>query len=232
VFLGRPISAAGWKPDAGTAAAGAAETAGFPVPGLLRFIIVKRGKGTEDICGMNAGERAELTGPLGNCWADAGADIPEGPAALISGGAGVAPLACFAPELGSRVFDFYAGFKSGSYGLEGIRPRSLTLASEDGSAPLRGRIPDFFSPAGYGIVYACGPEPMLKAVAAACEEAGVPCLVSMERHMACGTGACLGCTVKTVNGSRRCCADGPIFRGETVVFEETPETFPGPGGAP
>jgi NAD(P)H-flavin reductase len=60
---------------------------------------------------------------------------------------------------------------------------------------------------------------MLKAVAAKCKAAGTPCFISMERRMACGVGACLGCTVATVKGNRRCCADGPIFNAEEVLFE-------------
>jgi NAD(P)H-flavin reductase len=57
---------------------------------------------------------------------------------------------------------------------------------------------------------------MLKAVAAKCRAAAVPCFVSLEKRMACGVGACLGCTVKTVSGNRRCCADGPIFKADEV----------------
>jgi NAD(P)H-flavin reductase len=208
VFLSRPFSAAGWKPPAV-----------LEEPGTVRFLIVKRGPGTDELFSLREGDRAELSGPLGNSWADAGADIPEGPAALISGGVGVAPLACCAPELGNRPFDFYAGFKSGSYGLESVKPRSLIIATEAGSEGLRGKIPDFFSPAGYSVVYSCGPEAMLKTVAAVCGEAGVPCFISMERRMACGVGACLGCTVKTWGGNRRCCADGPIFSAVEVCFE-------------
>jgi len=52
---------------------------------------------------------------------------------------------------------------------------------------------------------------MLKVVAEKCAAAAVPCYVSLERRMACGVGACLGCTVSTAKGNRRCCADGPIF---------------------
>jgi NAD(P)H-flavin reductase len=133
----------------------------------------------------------------------------------------VAPLAYFARELTAAVmdYDFYAGFKGGSYGLEDVKARSLTIASEDGSEGLKGRIPDFFSPAGYSAVFCCGPEIMLKIIAAACAGTGTPCFISMERRMACGAGACLGCTVKTWKGNRRCCADGPVFNAEEISFE-------------
>jgi NAD(P)H-flavin reductase len=169
---------------------------------------------------MRPGERAEISGPLGNSWAEAGAGIPEGDIALIAGGIGIAPLAFYAGELGSREFDFYAGFKSASFGLEGVKPRSLTIACEDGSGGLTGRIPDFFSPVGYSVVCACGPEAMLKAVASICADDGIPCLVSLERRMACGVGACLGCTVQAWTGNRRCCCDGPVFNAQEVQFGE------------
>ncbi|MDR2485677.1 MAG: dihydroorotate dehydrogenase electron transfer subunit [Treponema sp.] len=204
VFLGRPISAAGWNSGASSPS--------------VHFLIAKRGRGTEELTRINPGERAELIGPLGNAWGDL---LPnEGPIALVGGGAGVAPMTAFAGELGDRAYDFYGGFKSASFGLESVHPLSLIIAGEDGSAGRRGRISDFLEPAKYRAVYACGPEPMLKAVAGSCNKAGVPCFVSLERRMACGVGACLGCTIKTVWGSRRCCADGPIFNAAEVIFDE------------
>jgi NAD(P)H-flavin reductase len=92
----------------------------------------------------------------------------------------------------------------------------LILATEDGSEGRKGLVLDFFEPQKYAVVCACGPIAMLKAAAVKCRAANVPCFVSMEARMACGVGACLGCTVKTAKGSRRCCADGPIFRAEDV----------------
>jgi NAD(P)H-flavin reductase len=179
---------------------------------------------------MRPGERAKISGPLGNSWAEAGtpegvktpqgAGSPKGDLALVAGGIGIAPLAFYARELGSREFDFYAGFRSGAFGLEGIKPRSLITTSEDGSEGLKGRILDFFSPFGYRLVCACGPEAMLKATASICAGEGVPCLVSLERRMACGVGACLGCTVQAWKRNRRCCVDGPVFNAQELQFGE------------
>jgi NAD(P)H-flavin reductase len=94
----------------------------------------------------------------------------------------------------------------------------MVIATEDGTAGRKGRIPDMLDPAKYAAVYACGPEPMLRAVGVSAKQAGVPCFISLERHMACGVGACLGCTVETTRGNRRCCADGPIFNAEELGF--------------
>ena len=249
VFLGRPISVAGWKRK-GTAA------------GILRFIVARRGQGSRELVDLRPGEDAELIGPLGNYWAlaDIFTDLSPGasldlfpdlsdeifpeefgntsadefddpdPVALVGGGVGIASLLVFAGELGDRFrtpvpFDFYAGFRTGSFGLEDLKSqanglRSLTIATDDGSEGVKGLITEFFTPIGYSAVFACGPEPMLKVVGDACVASDVPCFISLEKHMACGVGACLGCTVRTIAGNRRCCSDGPIFNAEEVCFDQ------------
>jgi NAD(P)H-flavin reductase len=189
--------------------------------GTLRFLVVRRGQGSRDLVDMRPGEEAELIGPLGNSWpvADIPLDKSSGCVALVSGGIGIAPLLAVIPELGKKHFDFYAGFKTASFGLEHIKPRTLIISTENGSEGLKGRIPDFFIPTGYCRVFACGPQPMLKTVGDACIAAEVPCFVSTEQRMACGVGVCLGCNVKTTGGNRRCCTDGPVFNAEELRFE-------------
>jgi NAD(P)H-flavin reductase len=187
----------------------------------LSFLVLKKGRGTGELAQLRAGEELALTGPLGNRWGDflprGGAGGTPGTPALVGGGIGIAPLAALGDELGGG-FDLYAGFRSASFGLESLwgKAEALLIASEDGSEGQRGRIPDFVEYRGRACVFACGPLPMLRAVAERCGAAGVPCYISMERVMACGVGACLGCTVRTAKGNRRCCADGPIFPAEDI----------------
>ncbi|MDR2048615.1 MAG: dihydroorotate dehydrogenase electron transfer subunit [Treponema sp.] len=274
MFLPRPISVARWKPAESTERSKCSERsepAGSEPAGTIGFLVALRGKGTNELSQITAGEKVELTGPLGNAWADfpvnrsGGKKVP----ALVGGGIGVAPLLALARELSENTagaeqeelcgFDFYAGFRKDFAG-EGLpeevrAARRIVLAfEEEGGSPdsagihgkkgwadaaagrspggrrgnfvasssvsvHRGRIPDFVNPADHSAVYACGPEPMLKTLAARCRAAAVPCYVSVERRMACGAGACLGCTVETRNGSRKCCADGPIFSAEEIYFE-------------
>jgi dihydroorotate dehydrogenase electron transfer subunit len=74
------------------------------------------------------------------------------------------------------------------------------------------------------IIYACGPEPMLAAVAKLATERDIDCQVSMERRMACGIGLCQSCAIecRTENSNetvyRLCCQDGPVFEGRQVVW--------------
>ncbi|MCL2831924.1 MAG: dihydroorotate dehydrogenase electron transfer subunit [Treponema sp.] len=233
VFLGRPLGAAGFLPG------------GFGGPGVVRFLLAVRGTGTQELAAIRPGEKAFLTGPLGRGWnevsAEAGFGLARhGAVALVSGGTGIAPLGFLAAELQSAgilsaepqsaglQFDFYAGFKSKAFGFQDLKPRKLVITSEhvpngydafEGYDISAGLVTDHFSPDSYDAVYACGPEPMIKAAADKCLKAGVPCFVSMERRMACGAGACLGCTVRTKAGNRRCCADGPVFNAEDIIFE-------------
>jgi NAD(P)H-flavin reductase len=211
VFLGRPISVAKWEAD------------------TVTFLIARRGQGTRELAAMHLGEEAELIGPLGNMWADFLPPAKDGgKIALIGGGIGIAPLNALLGETSAHRFDLYAGFRSGFKSDEeksallgaGYQANKTIIATEDGTGGHKGRIPDFLEPGQYAAVCACGPEPMLKAVAEKCKTATVPCFVSLEKRMACGVGACLGCTVKTVSGNRRCCADGPIFKADEVIFDE------------
>jgi NAD(P)H-flavin reductase len=210
-FLARPLSVMEWK--------GASRA--------LKFLVARRGKGTEELSLMRAGEEAQLTGPLGNAWADF---LPvEGKTALIGGGAGIAPLAALVAEKPDYDFHFYAGFKHGFIDKrEGaamlgtaLNAERILIAAEDGKNAPQGLIVDFVDWDGeYAAIFACGPEPMLKAVKARSAKAGIPCFLSLERRMACGVGACLGCTVRTGNGNRHCCADGPVFPAGELVFDE------------
>jgi NAD(P)H-flavin reductase len=209
VFLSRPISVASWET--------ADQDRG--IDGLVRFYIAQRGKGTRELAALQVGEAVELTGPLGNYWRAMHPAPPQGRIALVGGGIGLASFAAFAAELPPGTFTFYAGFKSIPFGLEKIPRDACIVATEDGSHGRQGKILDFLEPAQYSGVYACGPESMLQALTGLCMAAGVPCFISMERRMACGVGACLGCTVQTVSGNRRCCVDGPIFRAEEIIFD-------------
>ena len=211
VFLARPLSAAVCHNGVG-------------------FLIAARGRGSAELAAMSAGEKALLTGPLGNGWA---AFLPQDtakPVLLLSGGVGAAPLAAFGVELrrASVNFMFLAGFRRGADG-EGILSAlgsgadgALIVSEDGGGRPNAGSglVTGFLDAQNYSAVFACGPEAMLKSAALLCRRAGTPCFVSLEARMACGTGACLGCAVPARDGAyRRCCSDGPVFNAEEVLFD-------------
>ena len=68
-------------------------------------------------------------------------------------------------------------------------------------------------------LFACGPDPMLKAVAMCATGTGMKGWISMDRHMVCGVGACYACIQKTVRGNSRCCIEGPVFEAGDLVWE-------------
>jgi NAD(P)H-flavin reductase len=181
---------------------------------------------------MNEWEAAALLGPLGNCFSDFADKADGGPVQLASGGIGAAPLLFWAEELLAKgvEFGFYAGFKSIAAGTTSAERRGLepfysliedrlpgaVIVTEDGSGEKKGLVTDYFAPGTGGTVYTCGPLKMMTVVMEKCRAGGAECFVSMERRMACGVGACLGCAISTTTGNRRCCADGPIFNARDL----------------
>jgi len=242
VFLGRPICVALFHPAVKDKEYIRRKARGKKTPyqryltgkylesDIVVFLIAKIGRGTTELASMRTGEEIELIGPQGNAWTDF---LPvekntAKPIALIGGGLGIAPLNALLCEETGHNFVLYAGFKTGFKSIEekatfvgpAFNAQNIIIASEDGKIGKKGLILDFLEPEKYAAVCACGTLPMLKAVAKKCKAKGVPCFISMESRMACGVGACLGCTIKTINGNRRCCADGPIFKAEEVIFDD------------
>lgn len=204
VLLGRPISVYLFDDD------------------TITFLILRKGKGSAELCSLRENDEVDLVGPIGNSFIPpeelAASGLLVSRVAIIGGGIGVAPVAGFALGLSERTFDFYASFRSAPYGLEGLARQAsrLIITTEDGSAGVKGMLSAVFDPSKYDLVYACGPTPMLRYIQQACN--GPLVFLSLEEHMACGAGACLGCTVRTVNGNRRCCVDGPVFNAAEVIL--------------
>ena len=96
----------------------------------------------------------------------------------------------------------------------------VTVTTVDGTLGVRGFVTDAMVPleGKYDYVYACGPEPMLRAVHAVCEKQEIHGQFSFEERMACGFGVCMGCSCKTRYGSKRICKDGPVLRREEILW--------------
>ena len=167
------------------------------------------------LAALRQGDTLQLTGPAGNGFALEGEKV-----ALVGGGIGTAPLLLLCKELcraGVRP-DLYVGFRDASYGMESFVPwcHSIHLATDSGSEGHHGLVTDLLDVTHYDIVLTCGPMVMMRGVAKLCAAAGVPCLASLEKKMACGLGACLGCTCHTKIGPVTVCKDGPVFNAQEV----------------
>ena len=195
---------------------------------ILKFLISKRGKGTIELSKLPPGEKLQVTGPIGNSWSEF---LPEsgGSAALVGGSVGIAPLSCLISEKPDYDFHLFAGFKKGFFSKEeenavlgqGVNAKKVVITCEDGVNGLSGRVTDFlFEIEKYEVVFGCGPMTMLSALKKRLEPKKTACFISLESRFACGVGACHGCTIKTVNGNRCCCKDGPIFPAKDILFNE------------
>jgi len=109
----------------------------------------------------------------------------------------------------------------------------VKIATDDGSRGSQGTVTDLLkhllSTMNYEpstiYIYACGPRPMLKEVAAISKRNNIPSQVSLEEHMACGIGACLGCVVNTTAGYKRVCKDGPVFDAQEIIWSNEDTTY-------
>ena len=183
----------------------------------ISFIYQVRGAGTNYFSMLKKGDFVKATGPLGN-----GMDTTKikGKVALVGGGVGTAPLAYFAKIINAEV-DVYFGFRDESYGIDGLKDKvkNIYIATESGKEGHKGYVTDIFNPFDYNLVIACGPDGLMEKVKEICIKTATPIYLLLEKNMACGVGACLVCTCKTKDGMKRVCKDGPVFKGEEVLFD-------------
>jgi dihydroorotate dehydrogenase electron transfer subunit len=187
------------------------------------------GKGTLLLSRLREGDFVEVLGPYGR-----GFDVyPEAAMVVfICGGIGVAPITYLASHYrmqtsrrNVKLVCYYGASKAENLvGIEKIKDimSEVLVSTDDGSAGYQGLVTQKFAedvssyePAS-SRVYACGPRPMLKQLSELLAGHPVPCQILMEERMACGVGACLGCTVllNDVEGRvahARACIDGPVF---------------------
>lgn len=201
-FLRRPISVNDVSDDA------------------ITIIYKVLGHGTEEMTHLQVGTELDILTGLGNGYSltEAG-DTPV----LIGGGVGIPPLYNLAKRLildnPSRKVKVVLGFNTRDEMFYEEEFKSLgcevIIATADGSCGMKGLVTDAISNLDYTYFYACGPEPMLKALHKATKTDGQ---MSFEERMGCGFGACMGCSCKTITGYKRICKDGPVLRKEEVLW--------------
>jgi ferredoxin--NADP+ reductase len=190
------------------------------------LVIQAVGKSTSDLVGLAAGDRIDdIVGPLGR----PSDMITEGTAVCVAGGVGAAvifPIARRLADLGVQVVTVVGARTATSvlYADEFARFSELLLCTIDGSAGRNGLVTDqlreLLATRSIDVVYAAGPVPMMRAVAAMTQPFGIRTIVSLNPIMVDGTGMCGGCRV-TVDGKMRfACVDGPEFDGHGVDFDE------------
>jgi dihydroorotate dehydrogenase electron transfer subunit len=201
----------------------------------LSLLNKRVGVGTQLLYDAALGSRISVLGPLGQPFVPV--DPPDD-AWMVAGGVGLAPFATLAEALRARKTPmtlFYGGRSTTDLYYENFFRRlgtRLVLTTEDGTRGERGRVTAplaraLATPAAAGTtvtIYACGPTPMMRAVAALGHEAGRPVFVSLEPVMGCGMGGCYSCVVRVKRGAGshfvRSCLDGPVFAASHILWDE------------
>jgi dihydroorotate dehydrogenase electron transfer subunit len=231
-LLSRPLSLYGvYQTDAGS---------------VLEFLYRVVGKGTLALSRLTAGDTVDILGPLGKPFVV----LPDRPhVILLAGGIGAAPLSYFLEYLAKtpdqnvssrqeipsfRKITFYLGATTASslVGLKKIECfcSDVRISTDDGTAGFAGTITKLLGNDLEKIdhrdlcIYSCGPAPMIRGLSQLLQPYSIPCQVSMEERMACGIGACLGCSIKVREPSTgwaycQVCMDGPVFDIKDLLWD-------------
>ncbi len=182
------------------------------------------GQKTQKLSQKKADEKLTVIGPLGNGF---DASIKNKNIILVAGGCGIAPLLFLSKKLIENNNQVTLFFGAANKDLI-VRQKAFEqvgakffIATDDGSAGSQGNVITLFSqhlndekPA---TVYASGPQAMLLSLVTILKQNNLSGQLSFESYMACGFGACFGCTVKTNRGNKLCCKDGPVFNLENFI---------------
>lgn len=187
----------------------------FYTKGEMTLIYKVVGEGTKILSEKQPGDVLDVLGFLGN-----GYDLEVIPqkAVLIGGGAGIPPIYGLAKALLERGKEYRVilGFATSSQVFYEEKFRALglqvTVITEDGSYGEKGFVTDALKEKAY--LCACGPEPMLRAL----DEMATGGQYSFESRMACGFGACMGCSCQSKYGNLRICKDGPVLKREVIKW--------------
>lgn len=195
-------------------------------PQSIQFLYTVKGKGTSLMKAFKKDKVINVLGPLGT-----GYPKPQDSYTplLIAGGIGIASLFSLAEGL-SKKYSVIYGARSKSdllmlNELEQLGSKLITC-TDDYSFGREGMVTDVlndflnshFQLFNSLLLYVCGPRPMLEAVSKIAVDKGIKGYVSLEENMACGFGACLSCAVKTINGYKRVCKEGPVFPVEEIAW--------------
>ena len=194
------------------------------------IIFQKIGNGTSLMCQLKKNDELDILGPLGNSFTDY--NISENPQIkqhiVIAGGIGTGPMLYLADKLKETDLKplIIIGCRTKSLIPFSVLDKKIEtiICTDDGSYGFKGNVVDYMKSRSdlenHSAIYCCGPEPMLQGCHNYAQLSGNICYVSLEQMMACGVGACMGCTCE-INGLvkyARVCKDGPVFRSSEVKW--------------
>jgi dihydroorotate dehydrogenase electron transfer subunit len=204
--------------------------------GRVQVVVSPHGPGSTWLAGLQPGAEVDVVGPLGRPFP---MPPPGTPALLVGGGYGAAALVGLAGRLraaGSEVAAVSGAASADrlcSVGEMAALAAPFLVTTDDGSTGRRGWVTTAVAEliGGAGVVYACGPMGMLRAVSDQAVAAGIPGYVAVEESMACGIGVCMTCVLPVVSADgrtrfARSCVEGPVFGGDRVRFADV-GTLPG-----
>lgn len=191
-----------------------------PTTGAVTVIFALVGAGTRELSRLQPGDTVDMLGPLGR-----GYTIPtSGHIMLVGGGLGIPPLIHTARLLHQRehiTVTALFGYRDTPYANDLTEAHTDTLHSiNDNEGNVITLLNQYEAQHSTppDTILTCGPTPMLHAVANWANQRHIPCQVSMEQHMSCGYGACVTCTIDTVQGRRKVCTDGPAFNAHDITW--------------
>lgn len=190
----------------------------------LWLLVAAVGDGTRQLQKLQKGDRLNCMLPLGNSFTmptDSTQKI-----LLVGGGVGVAPLLYFGKRI--KAMGGEPTFLLGARSAKDVLERELfeqvgrvLITTEDGSEGEKGFVTNHsvLAQEHFDHISACGPKPMMMAVARYAFKNDIECEVSLENKMACGVGACLCCVEKTVEGNKCVCKEGPVMNIKKLTWQ-------------
>jgi dihydroorotate dehydrogenase electron transfer subunit len=192
----------------------------------LWLLIQLVGDGTRKLAESQVGDILNLIYPLGTGFSLPNPEAKNKKLLLIGGGVGVAPLlywgACLKENGFQPAFLLGARTEKDLLQLELFKQYGeVHITTENGSLGEKGFVTNHsvLQEDNIDFIYACGPKPMMVAVARYAQKQGIACEVSLENTMACGIGACLCCVEKTMKGNVCVCTEGPVFNINQLTWQ-------------
>lgn len=200
--------------------------------GIIEFYYEVKGRGSEELSKLKIDESINIQGPLGNGFTN---DYDGKNVLVVGGGMGLAPLKYLIDQLSEKNNIFLIAGGRGKDALDiisnfNLKGEKLYLTTDDGSIGRKGNVIEVMrnvlDKEKIDVVISCGPYKMMELVTEIAIEKDIFCEISLEERMACGVKACVGCSIKTLDGMKKVCHDGPVFNGKTIVDIIPKESVP------